>query len=85
MFEARSTVKWTSQSMGNHVKKFGVIVEVVQPNTKPTVELFADHSVQFTNPGYRDKVSYLVSVAPKKGSKARSKLYWPVASLLKKA
>ena len=86
MFNRGDKVKWSSQSMGNHVKKAGVIVAVIPPIVKPDITQYvSDHSVQFTNPGYRDKESYLISVAPKEGSKARPKLYWPVASLLKKA
>ena len=86
MFSVNDKVKWTSQSMGNHVKKVGTIVEVVQANSRFNVlPYLVGHSIMFTNPGWRDKVSYLVSVPPKAGSKARPKLYWPIATLLKKA
>src|SRR5437867_12356096 len=74
-FQKGDRVYWTSQAGGVHVKKKGVIVEVVPSGTSMKVR-DRDRATS------RDHESYVVEVAgPTKKSKPRR--YWPVAAALK--
>lgn len=74
-FQKGDHVHWTSQAGGVHVKKKGVIVEVVPPGALMKMRK-RDVATK------RDHESYVVEVAgPTKKSKPRR--YWPVVSVLK--
>ena len=68
-------VKWSSQAQGASLTKIGIVVAVIPKGGRPT-------GIKGCGWG-RDHESYVVEVAPKAGSRAKSKAYWPVVSLLK--
>lgn len=75
IFQKGDQVHWTSQAGGVHVKKKGVVVEVVPPGLPMKVR-DRDRATS------RDHESYVVEVAgPTKKSKPRR--YWPVVGALK--
>lgn len=86
-------VEWTSQAGGFKKVKRGCIVAIVPPGVSLR-RVFLAQKWSFTGGQYdcsvldlvtyNDRIveSFLVAVAPPKGSKRRVKLYWPrVASL----
>jgi hypothetical protein len=73
-FKVGDLVEWTSQAKGCTRTKLGRVVAVIPEHERPTgIKGCGDA---------RDHKSYIVSVAPKNGSKAKPKAYWPVVSLL---
>jgi len=83
-----STVKWKSQSKGYKKVKTGVVLAVVPPKVSG-VAVFTQRKLSRKYSGStlgvgqgRVSKSYLVAVAPKKGSKAKPRIYWPVVDKL---
>lgn len=83
-FKVGDKVKWSSQSMGTHLKKHGTVLAVVPADTDPVMVL-AGLSIRekFSTPKFgmsRRSESYLIVVGD--GRFKQRRLYWPVASLL---
>lgn len=79
-------VQWSSQAQGTHLKKWGTVVQIIPEQSVPDLSGFPFR--EFGCPSFglgRKGESYLVRADVKIGSKARPKLYWPVASLLRQA
>ena len=83
-----SAVKWKSQSRGYKTVKTGDVLAVV-PAGKTGADVFVQRKLNRKYSGSplgagkaRAEKSYLVAVAPKKGSLAKPRVYWPVAEKL---
>lgn len=67
-------VNWKSQAQGCAKWKWGRVVAIIPAGERPT---------SIKGCGWpRNHESYIIEVPPKTGSKAKSKAYWPVVSLL---
>ena len=89
VFQKGDKVKWGSQAGGFHLEKVGVVVAVLSPGMQPLTHCNFDETKFNPDPidsrtASRNHESYVVMVA-QKSAKARSKLYWPLVSSLRKA
>jgi hypothetical protein len=76
MFKIGDRVAWSSQAHGTWQKKVGVVERVCPPHHSPT-DIIPNCG------GWREHESYVIRVGARAGVKG--KLYWPIASKLRKA
>jgi hypothetical protein len=75
-FKIGDRVVWSSASNGTWEKKVGIVERVCPPNYRPN-DLIPGCGLS------RDHESYVIRVGARPGVKG--KLYWPIASKLRKA
>lgn len=88
-FKVGDPVKWSSQAGGSTTKKEGTVIAVIEGGCGSArkaariMSSFKDtHRSAYGGGSDRPGVSYIVSVAAGKSSKAKDVLYWPIAKNL---
>ena len=84
MFKVGDKVRWESQAVGSRTRKEGTIFRVIPSENFVSMRKYEKtHKVMYDG-GYRNHESYLIEVPWAMSSKAKSRLYWPRVSQLRK-